>query len=284
MGADAVKAGLALTPEEQLALIKKHGTTVIFGVASVVYRMTQELKDAHDLDRLGVKMVFLTGFLADSQKEQLHRVWKCDVHSHYGLTEMGLAVAVECHAHEGYHFNEADLLLEMIDPETGRVLDGGEGEGELVFTTLTRRGTPLIRYRTDDIAHLIQGPCPCGAETLRRFGDVRKRRELVVQLAGGRSVYPSLFDEVLYKLPDLVEYDLRVTSSEGKERFHFTIETTKRDSDIPDRVKQLLAKESDLQPLFAESTMDEPEITVVPPGGIAQMGRAKKKIIDERVV
>ncbi len=282
IGAKAVKAGLNLTSEEQLELIKKHGTTVIFGVASPVYRMTQELKDLHAIDKLGVKTVFLTSFLADTQKEHLRRFWNCDVHSHYGLTEMGLAVAVECHAHDGYHFNEADLLLEIIDPKTGRVLD--EGEGELVFTTITRQGTPLIRYRTNDIARVIQKPCPCGAATLRRFGPVKRRLELIVQLAGGYLIYPSLFDEVLYALTDVVDYDLRVTGAGGRERLHFTVETTGQDQDIHDRVRRLLFSEPALRPLFAGNTMDEPEIAVVPPGGILQMGRAKKKIIDERVL
>jgi phenylacetate-CoA ligase len=281
MGAKPVKAGINLTSEEQLELIKKHGTTVIFGVTSPVYRMTQELKGSHSLDRLGVKTIFLTSFLADTQRAYLCQVWNSDVHSHYGLTEMGLGVAVECHAHDGYHFNEADLLLEVIDPQTGRVLE--EGDGELVFTTLKREGTPLIRYRTNDIARLIPGPCPCGATTLLRFGSVTKRLELVVRLASGQLIYPSLFDEVLYKLTDLVDYDLRVTSTGDRERLLFTVELIGSGQGIQDKIKRLLFHEQAVRPLFAEDTMDEPDIMIVPPGGISRMGRAKKKIIDERV-
>lgn len=281
IGAKTVKAGINLTSAEQLELIKQHGTTVIFGVTPLFYRMTQELRDAHALDRLGVKTIFLTSFLADAQREYLHRIWNCDVHSHYGLTEMGLGVAVECHAHDGYHFNEADLLLEVIDPETGRVLD--EGEGELVFTTLTREGTPLIRYRTNDMARLIPEPCPCGAGTLLRFGTVKRRLELTVQLASGYLICPGLFDEIFYKLTDLVDYDLRVTGTGGRERLHFTVETMGQDQEIRDRIRRLLFHEPFVRTLFTEATMDEPEITVLPPGGILQMGRAKKKIIDDRV-
>jgi phenylacetate-coenzyme A ligase PaaK-like adenylate-forming protein len=281
MGAKPVKAGFNLPSEEQLELIKKHGTTVIFGVTSPVYRMTQELKGSHALDKLGVKTIFLTSFLADTQRAYLRQVWNCDVHSHYGLTEMGLAVAVECHAHDGYHFNEADLLLEVIDPETGKVLE--EGEGELVFTTLRREGTPLVRYRTNDIARLIPELCSCGAATLIRFGTVTRRLEVMVQLARRHLIYPSLFDEVLYKLTDLVDYDLRVTSTGDRERLHFTVEVIGPDHGIQDKIKQLLFHEQAVHALFAEGKMDDPEITVVPPGGISQMGRAKKKIIDERV-
>jgi phenylacetate-CoA ligase len=281
IGAKPVKSGLNLSSQEQLELIKKHGTTVLFGITSPVYRMTQELKGSHALNRLGVKTIFLTGYIAGAQREYLRQVWNCDVHNHYGLTEMGLGVAVECHAHEGYHFNEADLILEVIDPETGRVLT--EGEGELVFTTIRREGTPLVRYRTNDIARLITEPCPCGAATLQRFGTVRRRIEITVRLMSGQVIYPSLFDEVLHKLTDLVDYDLRVTSKNGRERFHFTVEVTAPGQGIRDRIRQLLLDEPGMRALFAAGAMDDPEIEEISPGGLSRIGRAKKKIIDERV-
>ena len=282
MGATPVKTGLNKSSEEQLALLKEHGTTVLFGVTSGIYRMTQELKDRHALDKLGLKTVFVTsGYLADAQREHLRRIWNCDVHTHYGLTEMGLGVAVECHAHDGYHFNEADLLLEVVDPKTGRVLT--EGEGELVFTTLRREGTPLLRYRTHDIAQLIKEPCPCGATTLLRFGKVTKRIELIVRLSNGHEIYPSLFDEVLYKLPELVDYDVTVKNNIGKERLHFLAEVTAPGENIENEMSRLLRDGVHTRGFLESGFMEEPEITTVPLGGISRMGRAKKKIEDQRV-
>jgi phenylacetate-coenzyme A ligase PaaK-like adenylate-forming protein len=280
IGARAVKAGLNLTSEEQLALIKKHGTTVVFGVASAVYRMTQELKGRHDLDSLGIKTIFLTNYLADTQRDYLGQLWNCDVHRHYGLTEMGLGVAVECHAHEGYHFNEADLILEVIDPLTGRVLT--EGEGELVFTTITREGTPLIRYRTNDFARLMPDPCPCGAATLLRFGPVTKKTELMVTVMSGHVLYPSLFEDVLYKCREVVDYDLRVTNKNCRDRLHFAVEAVGASDGIKRTIKKLLYEDAFVSGVLKEDTMEEPEITIVRPCRIKQMGRAKKKIIDER--
>lgn len=282
MGATPIKAGLNKTSAEQLELIKRHGTTVLFGVTWLVYRMTQELREKHALDKLGVKTVFVcTGYLADAQKEHLRSTWNCDVHTHYGLTEMGLGVAVECHAHNGYHFNEADLLLEVVDPATGCVLT--EGEGELVFTTLRREGTPLVRYRTHDITQIIPEPCPCGAATLVRFDKVTKRTELVVRLADGQEIYPSIFDEELYKLPELVDYDVTVKKSGGKDRLHVLAEVTAPGEDMQNKILRLLRNGVHTHRLFEGDSMEQPEITIVPFGGVSRMGTAKKKITDERV-
>ena len=71
---------------------------------------------------------------------------------------------------QGYHLRETDLYVEIVDPETGNpVLDGEPGE--VVFTTLTRRGMPLIRYPTGDVSRFLPDPCPCGTvlKTLERI-------------------------------------------------------------------------------------------------------------------
>ena len=75
---------------------------------------------------------------------------------------MGLGGGVECEAHLGYHLREADLYFEIIDPNTGRLVPAGE-YGEVVFSTLTRRGMPLIRYRLGDRCRFLPGRCPCGS-------------------------------------------------------------------------------------------------------------------------
>ena len=138
MGATPVITGIEPTSEEQIQAIERHGSTVLFCETLRLNRITVEAKNNHDLTKMGVKALFLTSnYLSDSMRVNLQSAWNCEVFTHYGLTEMGLGVAVECPAHNGYHFNEADLLAEIIDPETGGGLPDGE-EGELVFTTLTR--------------------------------------------------------------------------------------------------------------------------------------------------
>lgn len=95
------------------------------------------------------------------------------VFDHYGATEMGYGGGVECEAFCGYHLRETELFFEIVDLATGAPLPDGE-VGEVVFTTLTPRGMPFVRYRTGDAARLLSGPCPCGSR-LRRLSPILGR-------------------------------------------------------------------------------------------------------------
>src|SRR6266545_287962 len=120
---------------------------------------------------IALKSALLTAdHVARSLTAGVERALSCTVFEHYGMTEMGLGGGVECEAHQGYHLREADLLFEVVDPDSGASLPDG-AEGEVVFTTLTRRAMPLLRYRTGDRARLLPGPCPCGS-ALRRLSRV----------------------------------------------------------------------------------------------------------------
>jgi phenylacetate-CoA ligase len=276
-----VKAGLNINFEEQIRLIRQHGSTVLFVPTPIIYRMTQEMKAREDLSRLGVKTLFLTvSYLSESMRNRLREEWNCDVHDHYGLTEMGLGVAVECHAHNGYHFNEADLILEIVDPNTGKVLM--DGEGELVFTTLNREGTPLIRYRTHDLSHWIKEPCPCGASTLMRFGKISRRLESEVKIGKGDAIYFSLFDEYLYRVPEVVDYMIEVGRVGGRDVLTFRVEVTRFGIEIEAVIRKALLSSPIIRLNLDNKTIAEPKIEVVGLGAFKPGGRAKKMIVDNR--
>jgi len=93
--------------------------------------------------------------------ENFKKIWGCDVYPHYGMTEMGLGFAVDCPHHNGMHMRNADIYLEIINPDTGEILPDGE-TGELVFTTIRREAMPLIRYRTGDIGRMVKNDKVCG--------------------------------------------------------------------------------------------------------------------------
>lgn len=114
-------------------------------------------------------------YVSDEVCTLISRVWNCKVFEHYGMTETGLGGAVSCRILEGYHPREADLFFEIIDPESGEVLPDGEW-GEVVFTTLTRKGMPFIRYRTGDTSRWLTEPCRCGS-VLKRLDKVRDRKQ-----------------------------------------------------------------------------------------------------------
>ena len=107
-----------------------------------------------------------------SVRRRLEGALGCRVYDHYGSTEMGYGGALACGQGPGLHLREADLYFEVVDPATGRPLPEG-AFGELVFTTLTRRGMPLVRYRTGDLTRFLPGACPCGCPLRRIAPPVR---------------------------------------------------------------------------------------------------------------
>ena len=122
-------------------------------------------------------------------RSRVEREWGCEVFDHWGLTESGYGGGVDCFAHSGYHLREADLLVEVADPATGRPLPPGQN-GEILLTTLGPRALPLVRYRTGDAARWLLGTCPCGS-SLRRLGPVQGRLDAgganITQLAKGQA-------------------------------------------------------------------------------------------------
>ncbi|MDR2387135.1 MAG: phenylacetate--CoA ligase [Deltaproteobacteria bacterium] len=120
----------------------------------------------------------------------------------YGLSEvMGPGISIEClESKVGLHIFEDHFLPEIIDPQSGQVLGPGR-EGELVLTTLTKQGTPLIRYRTKDITSFIEAPCPCG-RTHRRMTRVMGRSDDMV-IIRGINVYPSQIESLILEIPAL---------------------------------------------------------------------------------
>jgi phenylacetate-CoA ligase len=106
----------------------------------------------------------------DDLRLRVEDLWHTEVFAHWGMRETGLGGAVECGEHDGYHIRHADLLLEIIDPQSGKPLPDGK-TGEVVVSTLTREAMPLLRYRTGDISRLIPGVCGCGSP-FKRLGAV----------------------------------------------------------------------------------------------------------------
>jgi phenylacetate-CoA ligase len=281
LGAMPVVAEADLNAEELLKTVKDSHCTVIFGYTRKLWRLSKELQLQNDLSSLGVKVLFLASeYLPDAMRRDLQKIWNCSTRTHYGLTEMGLGVAVECEACDGYHFNEVDLLLEVINPQTGEVVAEGE-EGELVFTTITREGMPLIRYRTHDISRLITAPCPCGATSLLRIGQVKKRLENLAIVGDGDEIYPVLFDDVLYGIPGLIDYRVIVTQEEGKDRLDFRIELLSDSEDVSEIEKKLLSA-----PIIARNMaagrMAHPGLELTKQGELLSASRAKRMILDRR--
>jgi len=133
-GMQAWAADLHDDPEELYELSVKNRANVWFGEAITIYRATRILAEKHDLSKLGMQCIFITMTnLPQSMIDYLAETWQCRVSTHYGLTESGWGLAVDCDVCSGYHYNEIDHIIEIVDPDTGAPLPYGE-EGEVVLT------------------------------------------------------------------------------------------------------------------------------------------------------
>jgi phenylacetate-coenzyme A ligase PaaK-like adenylate-forming protein len=158
--------------EEILALMREAGATSMLATAGAAARLAQKSDRDATLKRNMRAVLLSAEYVSDGARRSIECAWDCKVYEHYGMTEMGLGGAMACETRIGYHPREADILFEIIDPETGAVVPEGV-YGEVVFTTLTRQAMPLIRYRTGDVSRWIPEPCPCGSilKRLDRVGD-----------------------------------------------------------------------------------------------------------------
>lgn len=195
-------ADLQDSTDDILCATVEHKINVWFGDAITIYRATRVLEKQADLRSLGMQCIFITmSNIPQSMIDYLHSAWGCRVSTHYGLTESGWGLAVDCDVCPGYHYDELDHIVEVVDPETGGPVPEGQ-EGEVVLTNISRDCMPLIRYRTGDIATLTKSVCGSHLMTL---GHIRRRKEGATEY-NGHYIYPALFDEVLFSTDGLLDY------------------------------------------------------------------------------
>ena len=195
-------ADLQDSTDDILCATVEHKINVWFGDAITIYRATRVLEKQADLRSLGMQCIFITmSNIPQSMIDYLHSAWGCRVSTHYGLTESGWGLAVDCDVCPGYHYDELDHIVEVVDPETGGPVPEGQ-EGEVVLTNISRDCMPLIRYRTGDIATLTRSVCGSHLMTL---GHIRRRKEGATEY-NGHYIYPALFDEVLFSTDGLLDY------------------------------------------------------------------------------
>ena len=201
--------------ERQVVLIKDFGARVLCSTPSYALNIAEVAeRDGVDLRSSALEIGL---FGAEPWSEAMRReiqirlgLKAVDV---YGLSEiMGPGVAIECEAQDGLHGWEDHFLFEIIDPESGQPLPEGEA-GELVITTLTKEGLPMIRYRTRDITRVTTARCACGRSHLRLRRITGRNDDMLI--IRGVNVYPSQIEAVLVGLPDLAPHYQLVVSRRG---------------------------------------------------------------------
>jgi phenylacetate-CoA ligase len=281
----AQKVGALVIPsgqgqsERQIKLMEYYGTTFLSGVASYMVRLGQVANEMGiEPRKLKVRNgLFGAEMFTPGLKKRITDVWDMDVHDIYGLTEMcGPGVSTDCDLHDGLHLWEDHFLVECVDPITLEPV-GVEEEGELVLTTLTKEGMPLLRYRTRDIAKLYDGGiCQCG-RTHVRHSMIKGRSDDMV-IIRGTNIYPGQVESVLMKNPFVGGNWRMVLSTENDiDMLTVEVETKQRLSQV-DSEKLAKVLGSDIQSVIVFT----PRIEVLPPNSILETGLKAKRVIDNR--
>ncbi|ADU62810.1 MAG: phenylacetate--CoA ligase [Pseudodesulfovibrio sp.] len=198
----------------------------------------------------------------------------------YGLSEvMGPGVAIECEdAQDGLHIQEDHFLAEIIDPDSGEKKAPDE-EGELVFTTLTKEGIPLLRYRTRDLTTLNATPCRCGRTTARMRRVTGRSDDMLI--IRGVNVFPSQIESILIETEGLTpHYQLIIARQGNMDTLEVQVEVN--ESMFSDEIKNLQRAESKVTKNIKEFLGVTAKVKLVEPKTIARSEGKAKRIIDKR--
>ena len=226
LGATVIPSSVSNT-KTLIKMLKDFGATVLCSTPSYAFFLGEQLEDMGiDRKQLKLKCAILGEEIWDERlRKQIERILDIETFDIYGISEiMGPGVAVECDRRKGLHIFEDAFYPEIVRPETGEVL-GPEEEGELVLTTLTKEGMPLVRYRTGDVTCLFEKLCDCGS-SFRTMARIKGRTDdmLIIQ---GVNIFPSQIESVLMSIEGITpSYQIVVDTREGRDVLQLNIEVT----------------------------------------------------------
>lgn len=273
LGAMAIPTGPGNT-EKQLEMLIDLQATVLTATASYALFLGEEIERRGLRDRLALRVGLLgSERWGEKMRRRIEELLGIETFDIYGLTEIyGPGIGLDCPAHEGIHIFTDHLLLEVIDPATGRQLPPGE-MGELVITTLTKEGMPLLRYRTHDLTCLKVEACSCGSP-FPMIERVLGRTDDMVKIKGV-NIYPGQIDHVLQLTPGAgSEYQLILTREHGKDRMLVKIEY------LPGHEGEMVAAECQRQIKNRIGILADVE--AVPLGSLPRSEKKTRRVFDYR--
>jgi phenylacetate-CoA ligase len=270
--------GPVANPCHAAEAIAAFGANCLVGIPTQVLSVALS-PEGTEIGKCGIQSVLLsTDYVPRAIAETLEKIWGCRVFTHYGMTETGFGGGVECDALDGYHLREGDLFFEVVDHETGKPCPEGV-MGEVVVTTLTRQGMPLIRYRTGDISRIFPRPCPCGS-VLRRMDRVRGRWDGAVHLSPGRILLLSDMDDVLFRLPGLLDYRACISMDHnGRQRLLVEVQVSEAAGVAAGNVLGALNAVEAIRKSVAEAKLETPTVRFSAEGRWTTTGVSKRKIL-----
>jgi phenylacetate-CoA ligase len=269
--------------KRQLAILRDFKSTVLTCTPSYsLYLAEAAREEGLELSKVGLKAGFFGAEpWSESMRTEIEQklcLLSIDI---YGLTEIiGPGVAMECEHHAGLHINEDHFYAEVIDPSTGKVLPDGT-KGELVITTLTKEGTPVVRYRTRDITYLERAPCRCGRTTVRMHRVLGRTDDMLI--IRGVNVFPSQIEEIILKVEGTEpHYQLVVERRDQLDELEVQVEMNEKV--FSDEIRGLERMERRIEEELYAALNIHTRVRLVEPKTIARSEGKAKRIIDKRQV
>jgi len=267
--------------KRQLAILRDFKSTILTCTPSYsLYLAEAAREEGLDFSKVGLKAGFFGAEpWSESMRAEIEQklcLLSIDI---YGLTEIiGPGVAMECEHHTGLHINEDHFYAEVIDPVTGAVLPDG-AKGELVITTLTKEGTPVLRYRTRDITYLERTPCRCGRTTVRMHRVLGRTDDMLI--IRGVNVFPSQIEEIILKVEGIEpHYQLVVERRDQLDELEVQVEMNEKV--FSDEIRGLERMERRIEEELYAALNIHTRVRLVEPKTIARSEGKAKRIIDKR--
>ena len=284
----ATKIGATVIPistgntKRQIQTMIDFGTTVLCCTPSYALYLGEEIEAMGVKDQLKLKAgIFGAEPWTEDMRKAIEDKLNIKAYDIYGLSEiMGPGVACECKEQAGMHVWEDMFIPEIIDPDTCEVLPEG-ASGELVFTTLTKEGFPLIRYRTRDICSLNYEPCKCGRNHVRmRKPSGRSDDMLIIR---GVNVFPSQIEEVLIKVSEgdiTPNYQIIVDRVNNNDTLDVNVEMS--ETMFTDEIEAVEKVEKKITEMLRSTLGIGAKVHLVNPKSIARSEGKAKRVIDNR--
>lgn len=283
LGTKVIPASTGNT-KRQIKLMKDLGTTVLactpsYGLFLIEAAREEGLEAKRDLHlRVGV---FGAEPWSEITRKHLQEGLVESAHDIYGMSELnGPGVAMECQSKNGLHVWEDHYIVEIIDPNTGEVLEAGE-KGEMVVTTITKQGMPLLRYRTRDITIVDEMPCECGL-THARIKRILGRTDDMLKVRG-ICVFPSQIEGILTGAQGVSPHYQIVVDREGvMDRLLVRVEVS--EDFRTDKLTELVALQRKLEEDLKDALSINANVELLEPKKLPRSEGKAQRIVDMRKI
>ena len=268
--------------DRQIMFIKDLKTTILCCTPSYAAYLGESMKESGmGPEDIPLKAgIFGAEAWSEEMRKNIQDTLGIKAYDIYGLTELsGPGVAFECSAQDGMHINEDHFIAEVVDPETGEPLPDGE-KGELIFTSVTKKAFPLLRYRTRDICILSHEKCSCGRTHVKMTKPLGRTDDMLI--IRGVNVFPSQIETVLLKEGYQANYQIIVDRINNTDTLDVHVEMT---PDIfTDNVGEISRRQNELVSALRSMLGLKANVTLVAPKSIIRSEGKAVRVIDNRKI